>query len=74
MAELEAHRVAAERAEELEAMKQGGGDATEGGTCEDPRPHAWSMCASCFVLYFPVTCNPTRAVTPRSTRCYISFG
>ena len=31
--------------------------------CEDPRPHAWSMCASCFVLYYPVTCNPCRAVT-----------
>jgi len=30
--------------------------------CEDPRPHAWSICASCCVLYFPVTCKPSRAV------------
>ena len=30
-------------------------------SCEDPRPHAWSMCASCSVLYF--TCNPSRAVS-----------
>ena len=22
--------------------------AQEGGVCEDPRPHAWSMCVSCF--------------------------
>ena len=32
-------------------------------TWEEPRPHASSMCAARFVLYFPVTCNPTRAVT-----------
>ena len=25
-------------------------------------PIGWSMCASNYVLYFPVTCNPTRAV------------
>ena len=33
--------------------------------CEDPRPHAWSLCAACMLLslYFPVTCNPSRAVT-----------
>ena len=31
--------------------------------CEDPWPHAWSICASCCVLCFPVTCNPSRAVT-----------
>ena len=38
VAELEAHRVAAERAEELEAMKQGGGDAAEGGKRTPPPP------------------------------------
>ena len=44
------------------------------GQHEDPRPHSWSMCAACLCscislsratplgLYFPVACNPSRAV------------
>ena len=35
-----------------------------GSYFEEPRLHAWSMCAACFPsFYFPVTCNPSKAVT-----------
>jgi hypothetical protein len=46
-----------------------------GPHCEDPGPHAWRMCAACFPsLYFPVTCNPSRAVTLPSIGALLYIG
>ena len=36
--------------------------------CEDPRPHAWSMCAACFCPVFPSHVHPHRVTYPYRRR------
>ena len=41
--------------------------------CEDPRPHAWSMCAACFCSCIsPMQIQPTRAVTYQTSQFLIT--
>ena len=43
------------------ALQKGPSRIMPGAWCEDPRPHAWSMCATCLCpCIFSVTCNPSR--------------